>query len=411
MNTAVAIAVAGLASSASLAQLDAQQARFLDLANAQVRQTAQPVSTAEPAPHRGFIISTQDGRNTMRIDGLMQFRYIATFDAQQEGESDDFASGFQHQRTRFGVGGKLGDAGFGYRAFVQINSDGSFSLVDAFLTRELAEGWTLRFGQFMLPFDRERFGTSPVNVLAVDRSVVDSVFALDRSQGVMLTYVAERFRVSGALSDGRRATNSRYNSANSADYALSARAEGRFGDAPWSQFNTMTGYRGDQFGMLLGAGFHFQEDGNIPVPVGDDSAGRFYGYTADIGFEGDGWSALAAFQGRTIDASGGSVTDLGFVVQGGVAISDHADVFARYAMLFPDNDRAGGSDDFSAITVGMNYYFVPRSQAVRLTGEVVYYPETRDDSASIVNTSDGLALLRDDSGGQVSVVLQMQFQF
>ncbi len=405
-----AIVGVGLACASTHAQLDAQQARQLDLTNA-AAQPAQQVSTAEPARHRGFMATSQDGRYTMRIDGLIQLRYVATFDLQQEGQSDEEAIGFQLARTRFGVGGKLGDNGFTYRAFIQINSDGSFHLVDAFFEKEIAEGWKVRAGQLMLPFDRERTGTSPVNMLAVDRSIVDNVFNLDRGQGVMLTYTADRVRASAAVSDGRRSTNTPYNSAASADYALTARVEGRLGDAPWSQFNTMTSYRGDQFGVLFGLGGHFQEDGNIPVPTGSTSAGRYYAYTADVGVEGDGWSLLGAFQGRTIDANNADFTDLGFVVQGGLALSDQTDVYARYAMIFPDDDRLGGNSEFSAITVGANYYFIPRSQAIRLTGEVVYYPDPQAESASIVGTSTGAPLLRDERNGQFSIVLQMSLQF
>jgi len=400
-KTAGCVAIACTTFAGSAMGQTALEAFRLDLAASEMNSKA----------FNGFTIASNDGRTTMRVDGLLQFRYIATFDADQGDESND-AQGFQAQRTRFGFAGRFAGEKTGYRVMTQINADGSFNLLDAFFTYQITDELRVRAGQIMLPFDRERSRTAPTRTLATDRSIVDNVFNLDRAGGVELQYSTDSFRIAGAFSNGRRALNNSYNSDNVADYALSARAELKLGEAKWSQFNQQTSFWGDAGGVLIGAGVHFQEKGNIPVPQDVDEASRYLGYTGDIGYQGNGWSILGVFQGRTIDTSEGSFSDYGFMVQGGVAVSDNADIFARYAMLIPDDDRAGGRNEFSAVTFGANYYFIPKSQTVKLTGEIFWYPTASDDSRSIIRAPvNGSGLLRDDDGGQIGFMLQMQIMF
>ena len=351
---------------------------------------------------------------TLDVGGLVQIRAVGAFDAQDgaEGDEDSYDYGFHLPRARFGFGGRMGRPELTYRVLTQADNSGDFDLFDAWVQWEFHESWGVRLGQFKLPFDRERYVTSPVNTLASERSVLDPTFALVRGQGVQVSHQGERFRASAAFSDGQRGSNRDWTDPAEADVAISARAEGRFGEAAWRQFDTMAAFRGDSFGALLGAGVHYQQDGTIRVPVGAMEADRLLAYTADLGFEGDGWNVMAAFMGRTIDSDIGEFTDLGFLVQGGVAVCDHADVFARYAIVLPDDDRAGGSDDFSAITLGSNYYFIPRSTTLRLTGEVTYYPTARDDAASVISAPGiGQGYLRDSEDGQVAFVVQLQVRF
>lgn len=371
------------------------------------RQLADPRS--RPARIQGATIAGGKGF-TLRVDGLLQFRYIGAFKAGEWGGERE-ATGFQTARTRFGMGGDLGDPRLNYRVFAQITGE-TLTLFDAWTQYRFADEWTLRLGQFKLPFDRERFATSPFNLLTAERSVLDSVFGLVRGQGVQIAGEWERVRTYAAFSDGQRSENTDFTSELEADWAVSGRIETRLGEAPWSQFQTLTAYQGDAFGVLIGGGVHYQEEGTIRLPTGASRAGTLLQYTADVGLEGDGWSLMGAFYGRTIETDAPDATDLGFLVQGAVAVGASMDVFARYAMVLPDDDRAGEADDFSTITVGANYYFVPRKQVIKLTAEATYFPTARDESSAVISApSAAQALLPDAEDGQIGFIVQVQLLF
>lgn len=363
----------------------------------------------KPSPH-AFAFKNVEGDSTLRIDGMVQARYLATIEAQRPGGED--AIGFQLARARFGFGGQLGSPALTYRLFMQGNNLTEFVLFDAWTQYAFAEGWSVRLGQFKLPFDRERYLTSPFNLLTAERSILDPVFYPVRGQGVQVGYESERVRWFSAFSDGQRTDQLAFNDPAEADYAVTSRAELRLGPASWNQFNTMTAFAGDKFGSLVGAGVHFQEGGHSAAQAGLRGADRALTFTGDLGFEGDGWSLMGLFVGRTLEDGVAERTDLGFFVQGSLALGAHHDVFARYALLDPDDARAANQDDFSTITAGVNYYVIPRSEALRVTAEVTYAPSATTESASLLTTPNtGQGLLRDSAEGQVSLLVQLQVLF
>jgi phosphate-selective porin OprO/OprP len=395
------------------AQADADWIRAVvaeALADSQTRTSL--LSTGGVAGHDGrFFIGSADGNFRLQIGGDLQVRYYGGFGA-DDGSGDHYEGGFQNQRTRLDFRGHIISPKLTYRVQANFNRNGGgFELQDAWGEYALENGLKIRWGQFKLPFDRERVVSSTATQ-TLERSLVDAVFNLDRSQGVQLSYQAERWRISAAFSDGRRASNSEWTSAAEADFAFSARTEFRFGDAGWGQYRDLTSFRGDQSGLLIGLGGHWQQDGSTAAPAGARGTIDLFQYTADIGLEGGGWSLFGAVVGRSIRDHDDSFSDWGFLVQGGVFLNDNAELYARYARVMPDDDRPGGTDDFSAISAGMNWYFIPGSQAAKLTAEVTWYPDTQADSSSLISApNSGLGLLRDVDGGQVAFGAQMQLLF
>ncbi|HZW09356.1 MAG TPA: porin [Phycisphaerales bacterium] len=360
-----------------------------------------------------FFLGSADGNFRLTVSGEVQFRYYGNIDADTEG-SDEYVGGFQHNRVRLDFRGHVIDPRLTYR--VQSNfdrEDGTMELQDAWGNYAFENGLSLQWGQFKLLFDREFAATSATNFLTIEQSLVSSIFRLDRSQGVQLSYEGDRFRVAGALSDGRRASNTAsFDDEVEADIALSGRAEVRLGGAAWKQFRDQTSFRGDRGGALLGVGGHWQQEGATGAPSASADDADLFSYTADAGYEGGGWNVLGAVTGRLIDFDEDEFHDLGFVVQGGVFLTEKAELFARYARFFPDDDRSGGADEFAAITAGLNYYFVAKSHAAKLTGEVTYFPDSQADSASVVRAPDsGAGLAPDEDGGQLGFGVQMQLLF
>lgn len=394
--------IAGLIAAALLAPAAAAQ-----------ESPAAPASPTAGYDGRFFIASPEPGFR-LNVIGDIQFRYHSTFDADDPAENvdDDFEGGFQLRRTRLDVRGTTLNNKVEFRVLSSFSrSDGRLELQDAWASYAFDGGAKLLAGQFKLPFTRE-FDVGSIRQLAVERSIADEIFRLDRSQGLMLSREWDRVRVAGAFSDGRRTVNSAYTDDSEADFAFTGRFEARLGEAGWRQFRDFMSFRGGETGVLLGLAGHWQQGGATASPAALDDEADLFAYTADASIEGDGWNIFAAFYGRHIEAGDETYDDLGFTVQAGVFVTEHHELFARYSAVFPDDDRSGGTDSFSEITAGVNWYFIPESHALKVTLQAQYYPEPTTDASSLISTPNtSIGILPDADSGQLAVVAQLQLLF
>jgi hypothetical protein len=112
---------------------------------------------------------------------------------------------------------------------------------------------------------------------------------------------------------------------------------------------------------------------------------------------------------RNIDPSGGdNLADMGFLAQAGFFVAPDWELFGRYDIVVPDDDRATG-DNFSTVTVGVNHYFVPESHAAKFSADVEFFLDTQSDSIAGASTLTGL--LPSDQDSQWALRLQMQLVF
>lgn len=390
------------------------------IADAASRQTL-----AAPGPGTGghdgrFFVQSTDDLYRLELRAEAQFRFYSVFDAEDDtppaGDAEDITTGFEHTRNRIDFRARL----YGDQLRIRLRGDfarngGRFRLVDNYFSYELGGGWSVQAGQYKIAYDREFSKIRGTSGLAVERSLTSTIFRVNRSQGVQIKYDAGDWRAFGTVSDGRAAANTAFTNAAEADIALTGRFELRIGDAGWRQFGDATSFQGADTGVLLGLGGHWQQDGRDLGPVRATGTTNLFMYTADVSYEGDGWNAMAVFYGRTIDPSGEgereTFTDLAFVTQGGLFVSEQTELFARYEHIFPDSDREN-SDDFPGFIVGANWYMIPGSHAVKVTGQVMWYPEAQAGSSSVVNApNSNVGLLPDDDDNQVAIVGQIQLLF
>ena len=346
----------------------------------------------------------------VNVHGYTQFRYIWTH-LDDDALEDDTAIGFQASRTRLLISGNILSEQWSY--LIQFGFDGiggdtaPATLLDAYGAYRMESGWTVTLGQFRIPFLREELVTEP-NQLAIERSPTNFAFNQGRSQAVQLGFgggEGEALRFAGAFSDGFRAANTDYISAAESDWALTARLEWKWaGD--WRQFRDFTSFPNSDFAGMLGIAGHYQQGGDTANTADAD----LWGATVDASIEGNGWNLFAAAMALDTDPAGGeSATDYGWLVQGGLFIAPQAELFARYDMTLPDDDRTTLDDDFSTITAGLNYYLLPESHAAKLTGQVIYFLDSP--SQSIAPTSTRIPLLASDEDGQWSILGQVQLVF
>lgn len=365
------------------------------------------------------------GDTNLKLGGFAQFRYIMNFrDNPPNSEfssahDSGFTNGFEATRTRLEATGNIMSKSLSYKVDANFDRNGSASLKDAWGMWDFGNGWKAKWGQFKLPLLREEL-VSDTNQLAIDRSIVNSLFTQDRSQGIAAYYEQDQWRVAGAFSDGAMSLNTPYTSAAEADWAFTVRGEYKWGD-DWKRFNDFSSWRGQPGAGLLGAALHYQHNGNTANSSLSAAKVDIIRYTADFTYEGNGWNVYAAFVGNHNDpgknsfgVSGKTLDDFGFLLQGGYFVTDKIELFARYDGVFPDKDWGDGVDDsFHTITVGANYYVFDNSNAFKLSADIQYWPEKTSKSAIVGGAIDnGVNALRPDTkGDQFAIRFQAQLVF
>ncbi|MEM7622201.1 MAG: hypothetical protein AAF235_03260, partial [Planctomycetota bacterium] len=344
---------------------------------------------------------------------------------------NDFTHGFDVQRTRLDFYGNLIIPNFTYRISGDFGSavngnTGNFAatwVYGQYNFEGSLEGAFARLGIFKAPLFYEEL-VAPEFQLFAERSLVNEFFSQQYSEGLMLGYEADSFRAFLAITDGLSTRGTRFDQpvalngfGGESDIAVTARADVKLaGD--WNQFDDFSSFRGSEFAARVGAAIHYESYGEtnpsmrnsaaaaLPrwyAAVGAQAAsggaapivedGDIIAYTFDAQVEGNGWGAFAAFYGRYEEAEVSNAiasnyldrlnieedtNDFGVVVQGSYFVTDQIELFARYEGLFLDEDRYGILGDAANIeenlhfaTFGGAYYFVPESQALKFTTDVI----------------------------------------
>ncbi|TVQ32751.1 MAG: hypothetical protein EA376_05150 [Phycisphaeraceae bacterium] len=384
------------------------------LADAETRSSL--LQTGSMGGHDGkFFIASPDGNFRLNLSGQVQFRYTVNFrddtapspdPAVDDVSTDDFTSGFQTRRTRLQFDGHVFQPELFYSVMLDANRDGgSVGLLDAFVGYDMGDGFKVRWGQFKLPFLREELIYSKYQ-LAADRSLTNAQFSQGRSQAIEVSYSDEMFRAMAAFSDGFRSANTdigtgqivvdpvtgdtMFSPDKPADWAFTGRIEALL-SGEWNQFRSFSSPQGSDMAIMVGGAAHIQSapDTGMMNPLS-----RFFAWTVDASLQGDGWNAFGAFIGRHDNKLPGSDDIFGYVIQGGLFLSEELELFGRW-------DHTFNGDDFRTITGGFNYYL--HGHAAKFTMDVQWF---LDDSFDGQNTGVGFLTPTDDD----QVALRFQFQ-
>lgn len=403
-------------------------------------------------------LRSADGNFSLKIGGLVQARYVADFRrkdnaagaTQVVGPNDNFTHGFEMNETRISFTGNVVNPDLTYAIGWGFNSSGSASLDDAYINYAFSNGVSLRAGQFKLPIlTEELVGWGQQQ--AVDRSTTNNFFFFSQgwSQGLQLGYRSEQFQGRVAFSDGVRTQNTPFNSAAESDYALTGRADLKL-SGDWKQFDQFSSWQGAQTASLIGAAFHWQNNGGTgdgvdgtpaakPANTAKPGVGLFL-WTVDAQIKGGGWNIFGALIGSIVDpnatstgtgtaAVNRSTNNLGVVLQGGFFATSQLEFFARWDAIFADKKNGTGGNEltsrnFHFLTLGGNYYVAPESQAAKLTTDLVFsFSKTSNLRGNLFSGSQGGtsapgfgAVLPDaessvrGSGKSPEIALRVQFQ-
>lgn len=359
------------------------------------------------ADSRSSLLDVRSGDSTdLQVGGYFQFRYTANFrDDDDTVVDDDFESGFSFPRTRLVFKGTLHDH-IDFAIIPFAGPTGDFGVLDSWANFKFKDSpWSIKVGQFKLPFWREWLLTERHNHV-VERSVATHVFASIYSQGIQAAYQGDNVRANAVFSDGFRAINTSFTNPGEADWAVTGRVEFLMG-GNWKQHGDLSSLGNSEGSGLLGIALHYQGETENFRGVDVNSV---FQYTIDYSREGENWNWFGAFVGRHIELAGASdddINDFGFLTQAGLFVTDNTEIVARYSALLPDEDAAG-DDLFNTVTLGLNYYL--HGHAAKFTFDAVYYIDGLQDSTitGLTPNGDFFGLL--DSGDDGQVALRAQFQ-
>ena len=322
---------------------------------------------------KGFFIRSEDGSFLFKPSLMTQFRGVANFADDSDGE--DYDSGFELRRVRLRFDGNV----FSEKLTYQIQYDasrtsGTDSLLDAWAQYRFADEWALKAGQYKLSFSRER-DLGPNVQMAVDRTLVDTLIGggqTNRVQGVALTYGGTKdnpVRVEYSVDDGALSQNTDFRDTNTS-FGTGGRVEFKFaGD--WSAYKDFTARGTKETLAVLGGGAHFNDTVN----------GNLLFSTVDFQLEFDnGLAFFAAAHGRSLfernDGGEDDTFDSGFIAQASYMFNKSWEGFARYDYL--KLDGVSGEDTFNEIALGVNYYLGKDGawgHRAKITTDVVYLPD------------------------------------
>lgn len=295
----------------------------------------------------GFTIGSADGNFLLRVNGQMQTRWMYSHvDDGDETGSDSHRSGFENTRTKLWFTGHVVNPNWRY--VIEGNffhGDGLFELLDAYITYDYGNGFAVTVGQFKLPFLRETLMDARY-LQAVERSLVESFFGAGRSQGVMVTWEQDMFRLAAAFSDGIHEDNTAALQ-RTTEWAFTARGEILL-SGTWGQFEEFRSAPGEERGILIGAAIHW-EDGEYGT-FHDEL--ELFGFTVDAHAKFGGFNLFGAYILNHVD-NGADEDHHSILVQGGFHVTDNWELFGRYEHTWFDGDI----DDLSILTGGVNYYW------------------------------------------------------
>jgi hypothetical protein len=386
------------------------------------------------AGHDGkhFFLRGPDEVFTMEIGGQLQFRYIANWRDGLADDTDDHEAGFQFRRAKVYFSGTVITPRLHYDIQLAASRDKQSVATDKLVIGfDLTDSLYLWAGEDKGPFLREEMISSK-RQLAVDRSLVNEAFTLDKVQGIGLTWKPhERVTVRGMVHDGLRSgeapgddwlgdewegfreSDSKDFNDDAVDYALVGRVDVLLA-GKWKAWKDFTAAVDQELFAYIGAAIDY-EHGESGDSSDDDN---WLTWTVDGAIEYRGLSLYVAYVGASTDFEDGTGIDYqpwGLVVQGAYNFSlgesnGTLEPFARYEHL--DIDDLGGAlmTDYNSsvdlLTLGVNWYIAGHNS--KLTADMVIAFDSLHDQ--MPGVSDGIGLLHDDDDQDNQVSLRVQYQ-
>jgi hypothetical protein len=377
----------------------------------------------------GFLIGSADGNWKLKMNGLIQFRYIADFRNKNDipAGADDLTHGFQMRKARLTFSGNAVNPNLTY--FIALedtdtnDSAGTWGMNDCYFGYNLQDGWKIRGGQYKVGWLKEELN-SEKTTLAMERGIFNNLFNQGRSQGVGFTYDSNDWRWAFDFTDGLNSANTDFNASTTSaagtttpgEWSGTARGEWKW-TGSWDALQQYTSKPGDAQAGAVGFAATYQH-GNEPAALTNSQ--DFWGLTADVQWSGGGWNAFGAFAYTYIEQPTKNINQMGGTLQGGYRWNETSEAFAKVDAVWLDNDDAGVSsafdDNIYFLTFGYNHYFA--GNAAKFTLDcIIALSETQNlataDFGPMGGTAESTAngLLGSSKSGEFAIRAQFQLAF
>jgi hypothetical protein len=351
---------------------------------------------------KGFFVRSEDGNFLFRFQALFQFRYV--WNRQDNSPTDDYRYGFENRRSKLFFRGHFIDPSWTYDfELTGSRSTGTISEGESFaVQKDFGGGLSVRFGQFKPAFLREEM-VSSAQLVAVERSNVNSRYTAGITQGVQMQWTSGMFRAHAALIDGFKTAASPGWNTEDSEFAGTARIE-LLPIGEWKDAANDTGFRGTGTTLLFGAALAYAKS-EFGTSTNDNETDDLRA-SLDAMFKTGGFGLAGAFVYRKLETDGNAPApidrdEIAFVVRGGFFVADDLELFAAYE--WGDDDIAG-SPDLSTATVGVTKYF--SGSNLKWSTDVGY----GFDTVSVEWADAGAGWRPDAAGEDGQIVVRSQFQ-
>ena len=349
----------------------------------------------------GFFMSSADGNFKLKLGVLEQVRFVWQF-------NDADTMGFENRRTQLAFGGNMFDPSWTYKVVFNYSpystpygeDTGTMNLADASITKTMDGGLAITAGQFRTPFTRATLVGDGVQLMA-DYSPTDYNFSAGYQQGIMGSWSSDMFRAMVSIGNGLGETNNAWSATNNSEqFNFAVRAEAKLAGS-WSQFSKESSFRGEEFGLLVGAAWIDSDGGaNFNYDVIDGANAITLDATAFFG--GANVSAAYTYASDTFNAGDDSY---GLSVQGGLFVTDGIEGWAAWNYI----DGKGTAEAGNWIQVGANVYFA--KNGCKWTTQV-NIPLNDQSAAGLYNDGAwGMDATGTPATADTSILTQLQFMF
>jgi len=367
----------------------------------------------------GFFLASPDGRFKLEVGGFIQpaFMWSSINPPESDAGEDQlpnrygFGSGGFNElifkghvfspaiqfmvKTNFVFNQAVGLSQNAPASDVQGSQSGQLQLLDAWARINFSDNWSVRFGQYRLPYAREQLVVDQYQ-MGVSRSIVSRNYGLWYSQGVEFQFIGDDTRwnlsvdngaTDNVLGDnlkvvGSDPLNSPWDTQQSS-FSVNTRMEWKpFGS--WTDFESFTSPVGEQAGLLLGLAVHSQitkpVDSFKTTTTNDSPSNTWNSATVDGQWNLGGASVFASAYYNYINSNAnrfnrqlntvtvenlGYIQAYGFTFQPAVYVDPKVELFSRYEYStwntsnpeeIPSTSSFFQQGPLHLMTVGVNWY-------------------------------------------------------
>ena len=381
----------------------------------------------------GFFLSSADGNFKLKINALEQVRFTwgngyGATNGGPDGESNN-QWGFENRRTQVFFSGNVVDPSWKYlvgmaydsqpdpysRSFSYSPSSGlqpEFGLYYAQITKDMGDGFSVTVGQQNAAFTLQSQLFNAGMTQMGEYSVFEYAFGLGQQVGISAKWEKDAFRAIGgfynaAFVPAGAANVNAWNNNNNQSVALTGRAEFKMAGS-WDQFSKESSFKGEEFGLVGGAGIFWQNAraqndeppyGFAPVGITVDANAKFGGFNAIAQVI---WQNSYAFQDP-------NASTWGFNLQGGAFLTEDLELFGAWNYNnIGTFAETGVASNF--LQLGGNWYFAKNNMKMTVLATIPLNAAAGE-QGSFSPAGQSFGMVDSAPGNNFGLVVQLQLMF